>query len=87
MVGLVTVHIPILQNHDLLLVLTVEEDPIAPGRRPLRIVYLLSFYVFVGGKEVDVALAVDGKDACFVVEVVLVLLEEGLQVGLHIGFC
>lgn len=87
MVGLVTVNIPILQNHDLLLVLTVEEDPIAPGGGPLRIVYLLSFYVFVGRKEVDVALAVDRKDACFVVEVVLVLLEEGLEVGLHIGFC
>ena len=85
MVRLVTVHVPVLQNHDFLLVLAVEEDPVAPGRRPLRVVDLLPFYVFVGGEEVDVALAVDGQHARFVVEVVLVLLQQGLQVRLHVG--
>lgn len=59
MVGLVAVHVPVLQDYDFLLVLAVEEDPIAPGRGTLGVVYFLSLYVFVCGEEVDVALAVD----------------------------
>lgn len=74
MIGLIAIHVPILQDHDFLLVLAVEEDSIAPGGCSLCVVDLFTFYVFVGRQEVDVSLTVDRQYARFVVEIVLVLL-------------
>lgn len=75
MIWLVAIYIPIFNDHDLLIVLGVEEDAITPWWGALGVVDLLFLYVFVGGQEVDCALFVHGEDAAFVRQVVFVFLE------------
>ncbi len=86
MIRLEAIHIPVLQHHYFVWVLSIEEHPIAPGGRSLSIIDPFSLDVLVSGEEVDIALAVEGENAGAVVEEVLVLLQEGGEVGLHVRF-
>ena len=85
MVGLVAVNVPVLQDDYLFGVVGVEEDAVAPGRRALGVVVFLELYGLVGGQEVDGRLGVHAKRADHVVEEEFVLLQQTLEVGLHIG--
>ena len=60
-VALVAVDVPVFEDDQLFGVVAVEEDAVAPGRRAFGVVYFLSFDVFVGGQEVDGALAVKSQ--------------------------
>ena len=59
MVRLETIDVPVLENRQLLGVSATKENAVAPGRRPLDVVDLLLFYVFVGRQEIDGALTVE----------------------------
>lgn len=83
-IRLVAVHIPILKDHYLIGILCVEEHAVAPGWRPLSIIYPLAFDVLVSGQEVDIALTVKRQHSRPVIQEILILLKQGGEVGLHI---